>query len=325
MAGVEHMRALYFDGERARLVERPAPDLAERVGIRVSLAGVCATDLEITRGYMDYRGILGHEFVGRVATGPAEWIGARVVAEINIACGNCASCRQGLGRHCPTRSVIGILGADGAFAEHIAMPLGNLHRVPDSVPDEAAVFAEPLAAAFEILEQIEVRPEHRVLVFGDGRLGLLISQVMRTTGASVTTIGKHGKKLALLSEFGIETCLLADWDASSAPGDIVVEATGSPKGFAQAVSATRPRGHLVLKSTVAHAGAIDLSPIVINEIVVVGSRCGPFAPALAALADGSVRVSGLIAERFGIDRGEEALREAGESGVLKVLIDCGGA
>jgi threonine dehydrogenase-like Zn-dependent dehydrogenase len=324
MAGVKHMRALYFDGERARLVERPEPDLADRVGIRISLAGVCATDLEITRGYMDYRGILGHEFVGRVETGPAEWIGERVVAEINIACGRCASCREGLGRHCPTRSVIGILGADGAFAERIAMPLCNLHRVPDSVPDEAAVFTEPLAAAFEILEQIEVRPEHRVLVFGDGRLGLLISKVMKTTGASVTTIGKHSEKLALLSDLGIETCLLADWEVSSAPGDIVVEATGSPKGFAQAVSATRPRGYLVLKSTVAHAGEIDLTPLVIHEIQVVGSRCGPFAPALAALANGSVRVSELISERFGIDRGEEALREAGKSGVLKVLIDCEG-
>ncbi|MCH7868241.1 MAG: alcohol dehydrogenase catalytic domain-containing protein [Myxococcales bacterium] len=318
------MRALYFDGEQARVVERPDPVLAGRVGVRVSLAGVCATDLEITRGYMDYRGILGHEFVGCVEEGPTEWIGSRVVGEINIACGTCASCRQNLGRHCPNRSVIGILGADGAFAERIAMPIGNLHRVPDSVPDEAAVFTEPLAAAFEILEQVKLRPEHRVLVFGDGRLGLLISQVMQTTGASVTTIGKHPEKLALMEARGIATCLLADWDASSELGDIVVEATGSSAGFARAIAATRPRGTMVLKSTVAHPEAIDLSPLVINEIQVVGSRCGPFAPALAALEDGSVEVEAMIAERYGLEQAEDALAKAGEGGVLKVLIDCGG-
>ncbi|MCH7599914.1 MAG: zinc-binding dehydrogenase [Myxococcales bacterium] len=213
---------------------------------------------------------------------------------------------------------------DGAFAERIAMPIGNLHRVPDSVPDEAAVFTEPLAAAFEILEQVKLRPEHRVLVFGDGRLGLLISQVMQTTGASVTTIGKHPEKLALMEARGIATCLLADWDASSELGDIVVEATGSSAGFARAIAATRPRGTMVLKSTVAHPEAIDLSPLVINEIQVVGSRCGPFAPALAALEDGSVEVEAMIAERFGLQQAEHALAKAGEAGVLKVLIDCGG-
>lgn len=317
------MRALYFDGEQARLVDRPDPIVAGGAVVRISLAGICATDLEITRGYMDYRGILGHEFVGRVESGPEEWIGARVVGEINIACGACVSCCEGLGRHCPTRSVIGILGADGAFAERIAMPVVNLHRVPDSVLDEAAVFAEPLAAAFEILEQVDIRPEHRVLVFGDGRLGQLIGQVMKTTGASVTGIGKHPEKLALLADRGVETCLLADWEADPEPGDIVIEATGRSEGFARAVAATRPRGYLVLKSTVANAPAIDLSPLVINEIHVVGSRCGPFGPALAALADGSVSVEPLISGRYTLDQAEAALGKAGENGVLKILIDCG--
>jgi threonine dehydrogenase-like Zn-dependent dehydrogenase len=317
------MRALYFDGEQARLVDRPDPVLEGGAIVRVALAGVCATDLEITRGYMDYRGVLGHEFVGVVEQGPRDWLGARVVGEINIACGTCKSCQDGLGRHCPTRSVIGILGADGAFAERIAMPIENLHRVPDSISDEAAVFTEPLAAAFEILEQVEVRPEHRVLVFGDGRLGQLISQVLHTTGASVTTIGKHPEKLALLRDRGVGTCSLDDWVASPELGDIVVEATGSAEGFGRAMAATRPRGCLVLKSTIANAPAIDLSPLVIHEIQVVGSRCGPFEPALRALENGTVEVESLVAGRFRLRQGEEALVRAGEKGVLKVLIDCG--
>jgi threonine dehydrogenase-like Zn-dependent dehydrogenase len=245
-----------------------------------------------------------------------------VVGEINIACGTCTRCREGLGRHCPTRSVIGILGADGVFAERIAMPVANLHRVPDSVPDEAAVFTEPLAAAFEILEQLDIRPHHRALVFGDGRLGQLISQVLKTTGASVTTIGKHKRKLALLEARGIETRLLPEWEKGPELADIVVEATGSAEGFSRAVAATRPRGHLVLKSTIANAPAIDLSPLVINEIQVVGSRCGPFGPALAALADGSVNVEPLISSRYPLAQAEAALHKAGQPGVLKVLIDC---
>lgn len=316
------MRALFWDGEQARVTEQPDPDTTDGVVVRVSLAGVCATDLEITRGYMNYRGILGHEFVGCVEAGPDEWRGARVVAEINNACGRCESCLNGLERHCPSRSVIGILNANGAFAELIAVPVANLHRVPDEVSDEAAVFTEPLAAAFEILEQIDVEPQHRCLVFGDGRLGLLISQVLHTTGASVTTIGKHADKLALLTARGIETKLLSEWELASEQGDVVVEATGSASGFAHAVAATRPRGKLVLKSTVADSPPIDLAPLVINEISVVGSRCGPFEPALDALARRTVDVESLIAERYALADGEDALRKAGEPGVLKVLIDC---
>lgn len=317
------MRALVWNGERARVVEQPDPTASEQAIVRVTLAGICATDLEITRGYMDFRGVLGHEFVGRVEDGPEDWVGARVVGEINIGCGDCASCSEGLERHCPNRRVIGILDADGAFAERIALPLSNLHRVPYSVSDEAAVFTEPLAAAFEILEQVEIQAKHRCYVFGDGRLGLLISQVLHTTGASVTTIGKHPDKLALLAKCGIATRLLSDWEIQPEQGDIVVEATGSPAGFARAVDATRPRGFLVLKSTVADAPAIDLSPLVINEIHVVGSRCGPFGPALEALANGAIEVEQMVAEHFPLDLAEAALRKAAEPGVLKVLIDCG--
>ncbi len=316
------MRALYWDGKHARVTDRPDPACSDSATIRVSLAGICATDLEITRGYMDYRGILGHEFVGRVEDGPGEWVGSRVVGEINVACGNCVSCSQGLGRHCPSRSVIGILNAEGAFAERLALPVANLHRVPDSLRDTAAVFTEPLAAAFEILEQIEVQPGHRCFVFGDGRLGLLVSQVLRTTGASVTTIGKHADKLALLAGKGITTRLLEQWDVQQGQADIVVEATGSADGLSRALTATKPRGFLVLKSTVAGAPPIDLSPLVINEIQVVGSRCGPFGPALDAMASGTIDVEPLISAHYPLDRAEEALRKAAEPGVLKVLIDC---
>lgn len=318
------MRALYWDGTNARVGDQPEPDAGNRAIVRVSLAGVCATDLEITRGYMDYQGILGHEFVGRVESGPDAWVGERVVAEINNACGDCESCRNGLERHCPNRTVIGILDESGAFAEKIAVPVANLHRVPDTISDESAVFAEPLAAAFEILEQIDIKSTHRCLVFGDGRLGLLISQVLHTTGARVTTIGKHQDKLRLLGARGIETHLLSEWEATPEQGDIVVEATGSASDFARAVAATRPRGTLVLKSTVADSPSIDLAPLVINEISVVGSRCGPFEPALDALARGAVDVEALIAARYSLGDGEEALRRAGEPGVLKVLIDCQG-
>ena len=316
------MRALTWDGQHARLTDEPEPESAGLATVDVSLAGVCATDLEITRGYMDYRGTMGHEFVGVVETGPDEWLGARVVAEINNGCGTCEQCTSGLERHCPNRSVTGILNANGAFAERVAVPVANLHRVPDEVSDEAAVFTEPLAAAFEILEQVDIQSKDQCVVFGDGRLGILISQVLHTTGAHVITVGKHRDKLALLERHGISVRLLSDWDRQPAQADIVVDATGSSNGFARSISATRPRGTLVLKSTVADAPSIDLSPLVINEISVVGSRCGPFEPALDALSRRTVDVESLIAHRYSLEEAEAALTKAGEPGVLKVLIDC---
>jgi threonine dehydrogenase-like Zn-dependent dehydrogenase len=213
---------------------------------------------------------------------------------------------------------MGILNADGAFAELVAVPVANLHAVPDAVPDEAAVFAEPLAAAFEILEQVRIEPSMRCTVLGDGKLGLLAAQVLATTGARVTAVGKHADKLAILARRGIATSLLDEWDRRRA--DVVVEATGSAAGFALAAAATTPRGTLVLKSTVAESGALNLAPLVIDEITVVGSRCGPFAPALAALANGTVDVGALISARFPLRDGVQALRSAAEPGRLKVLI-----
>ncbi len=286
--------------------------------VAVTAAGVCNTDLELVRGYMGFRGILGHEFTGTVLEGPAEWIGRRVVGEINFACGACAFCDRGLGRHCPRRQVMGILGADGAFAERVAVPVANLHAVPDEVADEVAVFAEPLAAAFEILEQVQPAPGAEAVVLGDGKLGLLVAQVLHQAGVAVLAVGKHDHKLALLRRRGIATAPIAEWDRR--PADVVVEATGTAAGFSLAAAATRPRGILVLKSTVAGAAEIDLAPLVINEITVVGSRCGPFPPALAALAAGSVEVASLIAARFPLERAAEALHHAAEPGVLKVLV-----
>lgn len=313
------MRALVWDGSAARVVDHPAPAPPEGYAVvDVRLAGVCATDVEITRGYKNFRGVLGHELLGTVAAGPRAWQGRRVVADINFACGRCPTCARGLGRHCPRRTVMGILSAHGAFAEQVAVPVANLRAVPDGVPDEAAVFAEPLAAAFEILEQVHVRPRTRALVLGDGKLGLLCAQVLHQAGARVLAVGKHEDKLALLRARGIEVALAGAWDGE--PAELVVEATGSSAGFEAAVRATLPRGTLVLKSTVAGRAEIDLAPLVVNEITVVGSRCGAFEPALRALETGSVEVRPLIAERVPLDRADEALRAAARPGVLKVLI-----
>lgn len=314
------MQALYWDGSRAAVVERPEPRADDEMAVvRVSVAGVCNTDLEITRGYMAFRGVLGHEVVGVVRDGPPAWRGRRVVGEINFACGRCPTCADGLGRHCPTRRVMGILGADGAFAEYVAVPVANLHAVPDGVSDEAAAFCEPLAAAFEILEQVPAAARAQCVVLGDGKLGLLAAQVLAAAGARVLAVGRHDGKLAILRRRGIATTRLEDWDRARA--DVVVEATGSADGFALAMAATRPRGTLVLKSTVAHGAPLHLAPVVIDELTIVGSRCGPFAPALDALTRGLVDVRALIGARLPLRDGVEALRRAAQPGMLKVLLN----
>lgn len=286
--------------------------------VRVALAGICNTDLELVKGYMQFRGVLGHEFVGVVEDGPTAWRAQRVVGEINFGCNRCDVCRRGLRRHCPSRRVMGILNADGAFAELVAVPIGNLHRVPDGVPDDAAVFVEPLAAAFEIIEQVHVIPGTACIVVGDGKLGLLAAQVLHQAGAEVLAVGKHDDKLAILRTRGIDTKILEDWNG--APAELVVEATGSAAGFAVAMAATKPRGTLVLKSTVADAAQLNLAPLVINEITVVGSRCGSFAPAVRALDAGSVDVRSLISARFALHDAVAALQRAAAPGALKVLL-----
>ncbi|MBI4715959.1 MAG: alcohol dehydrogenase catalytic domain-containing protein [Nitrospirae bacterium] len=314
------MRVLTFDTRLSLRKDYPVPKPGPGEAlIRVTLAGICATDLEIVRGYMAYRGIPGHEFVGIVEESPdRQWIGRRVVGEINAACGRCPTCLAGRRTHCPHRTVLGIEGRDGAFADYLSLPVANLHAVPENVPDEEAVFAEPLAAAFRIPEQVAIGPESQVYVLGDGRLGLLVAQVLHATGCRLTLIGKHREKLALADQWGIQTALLTSVPTS--PADVVVDCTGSPAGLQQAMTLTRPLGTLVLKTTCADPFAFNPSPLVIHEITVVGSRCGPFAPALEALRTGAVQVTPMIHEVYPLAEGVRAFETDGTAGVFKVLL-----
>jgi len=283
--------------------------------VRVRLAGICRTDLEICRGYLGFEGTPGHEWAGEVVAAPDPGLaGARVVGEINFGCERCAACRAGLARHCPARRVQGIVRADGAFAELLAVPARVLHRVPGDLPDATAVFAEPVAAAFEILEQLGDVAGRRAIVLGDGKLGLLVGQVLGNAGARVTLAGRHAEKLALAGRLGLDT------RAPEPDADLVVDATGSAGGLAAALALVRPRGTVVLKTTIAAEHRIDLARAVVNEVTVLGSRCGPFAPALAALAAGSVQVAPLVEAVHPLADGIEAFARAGRPGALKVLI-----
>jgi threonine dehydrogenase-like Zn-dependent dehydrogenase len=296
--------------------------------VRVRVAGICATDLALVAGYKGgYRGVLGHEFAGEVVAAPGaeRWVGQRVVGEINIGCGVCGLCRRGLHKHCRQRQSLGIIGRDGALADYLALPVANLHTVPDGVTDEQAVFVEPLAAALEILEQVQVTPAARVVVVGDGRLGQLIAQVLALTGCDLTVLGRHPAKLAILAAHQAGRPRLAEPavldELAQEPADLVVEATGALAGFATARRLVRPGGTLVLKST--FAGGLpdfDSSGLVVDEIHLVGSRCGPFAPALRLLAGGRVQVTPLIQARFPLGDAATALAFAGGRGVLKVLV-----
>jgi len=295
--------------------------------IRVHLAGICSTDLQLIAGYKGgYRGVLGHEFVGTVVDAPdaGSWIGRRVVGEINIGCGQCSLCRRGLYKHCHRRHSIGIIGHDGAFADYVTLPIANLHVVPEIVSDEQAVFVEPLAAAFQILQQVHLTPELRVYLLGVGRLGLLVAQVLASTNCDLFALVRSPDKGALLSELGIPTILLDSATAGALrteQADLVVDATGSPVGFGLARQLVRPGGTIVLKST--FAGGLpqfDISSLVVDEISLVGSRCGPFPPALRALERGVVRVEPLIHHRLPLVDGVAGLEIAAKPGVLKVLL-----
>lgn len=313
------MQALWLEQQQLSLrdIPIPAPPPGEAL-VRVRLAGVCNTDLELTRGYYPYAGVLGHEFVGVVeSAGPLH--GRRVVGEINAVCGACAQCRQGRRSHCERRTVLGIVDRPGAFAEHLTLPAENLHPVPDAVPDEEAVFTEPLAAAFEILEQVHIRPMDTVVVLGDGKLGLLCAQVLALTGCRLTVVGRHRAKLALLAARGVATALAEE--TPDVKADVVVEATGHAAGFEQARRLLRPRGALVLKSTYAGNLTVDMSRLVVDEVTLVGSRCGPFPAALAALARRQVDVRALIHARFPLREAVAAMAHAQQPGALKVLLE----
>ncbi|MHC4250977.1 MAG: alcohol dehydrogenase catalytic domain-containing protein [Planctomycetota bacterium] len=324
------MRGLHFDGSRARLlpdIPEPVPPEGEAL-VRVRLAGVCNTDLEILKGYLPFRGVLGHEFVGTVESAPGcdDFVGERVVGEINASCGDCDACREGEGRHCASRTVLGIVGRGGCMAELCRLPVRNLHRVPPSVPDEAAVFTEPLAAAFRIPEQVAFAGGERVLVMGAGKLGLLIAMALRNVAGEVTVAGRHEAKLAVAAAAGARTVMADELDAAGPDGagfDVVVEASGSSSGLASALARVRPLGTVVLKSTVAGDTTAPLSAAVVNEVTIVGSRCGPFAPALRALESGEVDPAPLITARYPLADAEAALARAAEPDALKVLVECG--
>jgi len=314
------MDALLFDGALRLAHDYPAPALAPGEAlIRPHLAGICNTDLEITRGYMGFRGVLGHEFVGTVvACDDAAWLGRRVVGEINAACLRCPTCLRGDQPHCPERTTLGIDRRDGAMAELVSLPISCLHEVPPGVPDEAAVFVEPLAAALEILEQSHLRPSERVAVVGDGKLGAMIVQVLRLTGCDVTLVGRHPERWAL---FRAQAIRCARPDEVVGRFDLVVDCTGQPAGLATARRLLRPRGRLVLKSTFNAPSELNLTMLVVDEITLVGSRCGPFAPALRLLERGLIATEPLISARYPLHDGLAAF--AASVGQMKVLLMIG--
>ncbi len=316
------MKALQFENQKLQLSEIPKPSADGEAVVRVTTAGICNTDLEVVRGYANFSGTLGHEFVGVVESSPdSSLLGMRVVGEINAGCGHCELCRAHDPRHCLQRSVLGIIGRNGAFAEYLKLPAKNLLRVPDSISDHEAVFTEPLAAACEILDQVNVTPQHRVAVIGDGKLGQLIARVLATTGGDLMLIGKHQDKLNLAAEAGIATMERNKISIDPAQKfHFVVEASGSASGLNMALDLVQARGSIILKSTFHGKVELDTSRIVVNEISVIGSRCGRFEKALALLEAKKINVAPLIAAEYSLENGVEAMEHAGRSGTLKVLI-----
>ncbi len=306
------MRALWLEEQRLTIrdVKAPVPPDGEKL-VRVLLAGICNTDIELTRGYYPFSGIPGHEFVGEVD-------GKRVVGEINASCGSCEPCRNDRRTHCDRRSVLGIIGRNGAFAEYLTLPASNLHAVPDNVATEEAVFAEPLAAALEIQEQVDIMPDDRVLVVGDGKLGQLVAQTLALTGCQLSVAGRHRNKLARLEKLGIMR--VAPHSIEPKTFDFAVECTGNPTGFALARKALRARGTLVMKSTYAGDLTFNASSLVVDEITLIGSRCGPMDRALEVLSSRAVDVSGLVDAAYSLNDAIAAFEHAQRPGVLKVLV-----
>lgn len=314
------MRALTIDAPATlALADIADPARPGECRVRVRRAGICGTDLHLLAGYAGFRGVPGHEFVGVVEDAPPDavhWIGRRVVGEINVGCGRCGWCRSGVKEHCADRSVLGIRDRAGAFAERLWLPAANLHAVPDALDDEAAVFVEPTAAACQILMQVDLDARTRVAVVGDGRLGLIVAQVLRSTGASVLVLGRHARKLDVARSLGIEAQAV-DRTTVRREFDVVVDATGRPEGLGRALDLVRPRGTIVLKSTFHGEGSAELWPIVVNEVQVVGSRCGPFDRAIAMLAGRVVQTAPLVAATFPLEEFDAAFAAARRE--LKVL------
>jgi threonine dehydrogenase-like Zn-dependent dehydrogenase len=315
------MLAVHLESGKVQLRRLPLPRIPEGFArIRLLAAGICSTDLELQRGYYGFSGTPGHEFVGEVTdAADKSWIGRRVVGEINLACGKCDWCKRGLGRHCPTRTVLGIIKHPGAFREFLTLPTRNLHRVPASIPTEHAVFIEPVAAACEILDQVKIAKGSPVAVLGDGKLGLLVSQVLQAHGAKVHLFGKHRDKMRLVESVGV-TSEIVPKKFPVAAWPFVVDATGSSKGLQAAISMCIPRGTVIMKSTVHGLVSIDTAPAIVNEITLVGSRCGRFEAALPLLASGKVQVGRMVSDEFPLDQAPQAFAQAAKKGVLKVLL-----
>lgn len=313
------MKALVFDsGLEVADMPRPVPEPGE-VLIRVLSAGICRTDLEIKRGYMNYRGILGHEFVGIVEKARNNYLlGKRVVGEINCVCGQCLYCKMEMPRHCVNRTVLGIQNRPGAFAEYVTLPEDNVHLVPNAIRDDVAVFAEPLAAAFRVVEQVPLTADDRIIVLGDGKLGQLIAQTMWLYSKNTLCVGNHAWKLGLLSTLGIATVLSTEEVEGKA--DIVVEATGTTSGLNRALSLVRPEGTVILKTTCTDGFHIDAVGAVVNEVRILGSRCGPFRPALEALAMGTVETRPMISESYPLEDGVRAMVRAEDPDVMKIVL-----
>lgn len=317
------MKAVVFDNglKLDNNYPKPEPKAGEAL-IKVNTIGICNTDYEITKGYMGYKGILGHEFTGVVEAindSDKTLLNKRVVGEINCGCGECDWCKQGLARHCFNRSTLGIWKREGCFAEYVCLPVKNLLEIPANVTDEEAVFVEPLAAALEILEQVHIPPYKSVIVLGDGKLGLIIALALNAAGLDITLVGKHEEKLAIAKAQGVKTKLLSDLKIEKAY-DFVVEATGSISGFETSVALTKPRGTLILKSTIAASKEFNLAPIVVDEITIVGSRCGQFAPALRLLESRRIDVKPLISDIYSIDDSIKAFEKNTEKSSVKVLV-----
>lgn len=319
------MLALRFTKNQLKLAGISVPEKENEAVVRVLKSGICNTDLEIVRGYAGFSGTIGHEFVGIVekAVDKPELIGKRVVGEINAGCGVCDLCAKGDSRHCPNRTVLGIHGRDGAHAEFLTLPTANLLEVPHNVSNEQAVFVEPLAAAFGITEQVEITPETRIAVVGDGKLGLLCAMSLALKTSDIVLIGKHIEKLSIAEKRSIRGVLLSDaMPKLNRRFDVVVEASGSESGFATALDLIKPRGKLVLKSTFQGKANLEMWRVVVDEITVIGSRCGRFAPAVELLASGEVKVEDLISEELPLSEGVKAMQLAGEKGVMKILMNC---
>ncbi|MBQ3101555.1 alcohol dehydrogenase catalytic domain-containing protein [bacterium] len=316
------MKALVFENELKFHNDYPIPEIKEgEVLIKTSMVGICNTDYEITKGYMGYNGVLGHEFVGVVVDGDKELIGKRVVGEINLACNTCSYCAQGLQRHCPNRQTLGIFNKDGCFSEYFTLPKENILLVPDNISDEEIVFIEPIAAALEILEQVKIEPRYKVALLGDGKLGLSIALVLNAYNIDFVHIGKHEEKLALSSKMGSKTKLLAEISNEYKMSfDIVIEATGSKGGFETSLSLVKPRGTLVLKSTIAANEGLNLASVVVNEITIVGSRCGLFAPAMRLFENNKIDVKPLISHILPFDNALDAFELNKKKEVIKVLL-----